>query len=110
MTVIVVESSAQYNKLFEESKGKKVLVYLTATWCGPCRAIGPVFEKLSDSNEGKNIVFVKVDIDKCPELDIVKNVLGVPTFIAYNHGEVFKQFTGAQPSNLTTLVSELNSK
>lgn len=50
----------------EEAGSKIVLVDFFATWCGPCRMIGPKIEEMS--SEFTNVVFLKVDVDECPEL------------------------------------------
>jgi thiol-disulfide isomerase/thioredoxin len=55
------------NSAFETLKvldGKKVL-YFTASWCPPCKVIGPIVEKMAKSNP--DITFVKIDIDELPE-------------------------------------------
>jgi thioredoxin 1 len=63
------------------SDGKKVL-YFTASWCPPCRAIKPLFEKLSD--EFKNIQFVKIDIDENDKVAVEYKIHSVPTFVFIN--------------------------
>ncbi|KYQ89998.1 thioredoxin [Tieghemostelium lacteum] len=99
------KNSAEYLKFYEENKAGSILVYLTATWCGPCRAIAPVFARLAA--EHKNIKFVKVDVDLCGELPIVQGVQGVPTFIAYKSEVVVGQFAGANQNALNDLVKKL---
>ncbi|GAM24364.1 hypothetical protein SAMD00019534_075390 [Acytostelium subglobosum LB1] len=87
--------------------GGKQLVYLTATWCGPCRQIAPHFTKASDDAANASIKFFKVDIDKCNDHPIVKDVTGVPTFIALHNGTQIDVFSGANLTRLNTLVAKL---
>ncbi|KAK5578359.1 hypothetical protein RB653_008029 [Dictyostelium firmibasis] len=100
------QNASQFKAEFD--KASAAIVYLTATWCGPCRAIAPVFKNLSDAQENSNITFFKVDIDACPDLEIVKGVQGVPTFIAYKNGALIEKFTGANKSSLEALVKKLH--
>ncbi len=65
-------------QLIEESAGNKVF-YFTASWCPPCKAIAPVFEKLSAENS--QITFLKIDIDNFAEAASDYNIRSVPTFV-----------------------------
>jgi thiol-disulfide isomerase/thioredoxin len=62
-----------------------MVLYYTATWCPPCRAIAPIFEKLSEKYE--NIVFTKIDVDQLPEAATAASIRSVPTFIFKNKGK-----------------------
>lgn len=72
-----------------------VLVDFYADWCGPCRATGPVIEELS--NEMAETKFVKVNVDKEPELASTYSVFSIPTFVVFKDGQVLNQFSGALP-------------
>ena len=63
-----------------------VLVDFTATWCGPCKQLAPVVEKIADENVGKYKV-AKVDIDDCPSITQKYGVRGVPTVMVFKGGE-----------------------
>jgi len=71
-----------------------VLVDFSASWCGPCRAIAPVIDKLADEFDGKYKV-VKLDIDESPSLAQEYQVRGVPTFIFMENGEEISRHVGA---------------
>jgi thioredoxin 1 len=70
-----------------------VLVDFYAEWCGPCKLTSPILEELS--GEMKNMKFVKVDVDKDPDLSSQYNVFSIPTFTIFKNGQVAAQFTGA---------------
>lgn len=72
---------------FEEAinSGDKVLVDFFATWCGPCKFIGPVLEELADELEaGRQII--KVDIDQLPQVANQYMVTAVPTMVMFKDG------------------------
>ena len=71
-----------------------VLVDFTATWCGPCKAMAPAIEDLAREYEGEVAVYL-LDIDANPETTRKHGVMGVPTFMVFNRGEVTDRFTGS---------------
>ncbi|KAN0025162.1 hypothetical protein ACTFIV_009578 [Dictyostelium citrinum] len=99
------KSSEEFQTQFAEAP--IAVVYLTATWCGPCRAIAPTFKSISEAPENSKITFFKVDVDVCSSLEICKTVQGVPTFIAYKNGKEVEKFTGASKPNIENMVKKL---
>ena len=73
-----------------------VLVDFWATWCGPCKMIGPIIEELSDELEGK-VVFGKVNVDLQPELAMEFHVMSIPTLILFKNGEIANKKIGFMP-------------
>ena len=73
-----------------------VLVDLWATWCGPCRMVSPVLERLATERSGR-LKLVKVDVDKAPRLSQRFAVRAVPTLLLLRGGEVLAQQAGAAP-------------
>ena len=63
-----------------------VLVDFSATWCGPCKALAPIIEKIADEFAGKVIVG-KLDIDEAQAIARKYNVRSVPTIIVFRGGE-----------------------
>lgn len=72
-----------------------VLIDFWATWCGPCRAMMPVIEKIANENEGK-IKVCKVNVDEESELASKFNVMSIPTFVAIKDGKVLGTSLGVQ--------------
>ncbi|KAF9355170.1 hypothetical protein BGX34_010620 [Mortierella sp. NVP85] len=101
-----VATLQEYNELI--ASGKKIAVDFWATWCGPCRAISPVFEKLSA--EHPDIEFIKVDVDDAAEISQQVGIRAMPTFIAYNKGEKAGEVVGANPGKLNQLIEDLASQ
>jgi len=73
-----------------------VVVDLWAEWCGPCKILGPVLEKLAGEANGA-WELVKVDVDANPELSNRLGVQGIPTVVAFRDGVAVSRFTGAIP-------------
>ncbi|MCD8372304.1 MAG: thioredoxin [Clostridia bacterium] len=71
-----------------------------ATWCGPCKMLAPVLEKISAEYEGK-AEFVKVDIDKNPELSIRYGIMSIPYVAVFRGGEMVDNFVGFMTENET---------
>ena len=85
---------------FDELIKDKVVVDFFATWCGPCKMLGPVFEELS--TEINDIKFVKVDIDEHEDLCRKYKVMSVPTLIVFDKGKEVKRNIGFIPKDKLT--------
>ena len=81
------------------------VVDFTATWCGPCKAIGPFFDELSLRPEYSRLAFLKVDVDKLPEVAAEANVNSMPTFQVWNNGKSIHQTVGASKDKLVALLN-----
>ena len=74
---------------------KPVLLDFFASWCGPCRMVGPVIEQIAEENE--HIKVCKVDVDAEPELASRFKVYSIPTLVVMQDGQVIREALGAQP-------------
>ncbi|MDI9888778.1 thioredoxin [Streptomyces sp. HNM0645] len=74
-----------------------VLVDLWATWCGPCRMVGPALEQVARELAGR-IKLVRVDVDQAPRIAQKFQVQAVPTLILMDRGEVIARQAGAAPA------------
>ena len=83
-------------EVIEASRSQLVLVDFWAPWCGPCRALTPVLEKVTGGYEGR-VKLVKVNSDENPELSNAFGIRSIPNVIAFREGKAVSQFMGALP-------------
>ena len=85
-------------EVLEKSKKIPVVVDLWAEWCGPCKTLGPLLEKVIDATGGK-VVLAKVDVDANPGLSQALKVQSIPAVYALYEGRVVDGFMGEYPES-----------
>ncbi|ROV94586.1 hypothetical protein VPNG_09179 [Cytospora leucostoma] len=108
-STINIQSSEQFRNLLQNNK--IVIADFYADWCGPCKAIAPVYEQLSAQLSKPSIVaFAKVNTEQQKEIASAYRVASIPTFIMFRDGNKIDEVKGADPQKLQSIVGKLASE
>jgi putative thioredoxin len=94
--MIDVTDASFENDVLQKSMTVPVVVDLWAPWCGPCRTLGPMIEKIVDDTDGK-VELAKINVDENPQASAAFRVQSIPAVYALSKGQVVDGFVGAQP-------------
>ena len=98
MAIDVTDATFQTD-VIDRSMQTAVVVDLWAPWCGPCKTIGPILERVTDATDGK-VVLAKVNIDENPAISQAFQVQSIPAVFAMRDGQVIDGFVGAHPEHV----------
>jgi len=98
MAIDVTDATFQ-KEVIEKSKVTPVIIDLWAQWCGPCKTLGPILEKLTAATNGK-VILAKVDVDSCPQVAQAFQVQSIPAVYAMKDGKIVDGFVGAQSEHV----------
>ncbi|KAG4925777.1 hypothetical protein JHK87_051317 [Glycine soja] len=99
------ESWQSHLKEIKESP-KLVVIYFTASWCGPCKFITPVFNQIAA--EFANADFVKIDVDELSGVAKEFKVEAMPTFVLWKEGKEVERVVGAKKEELEKKIKQLS--
>jgi len=87
------------SKTFQEvmEHNPVVVVDFYADWCGPCKLVAPIMEKLATEYDGK-AKFTKLDVDDNPAIADKFGIMSIPTLIVFKSGKPAERFVGAAPA------------
>ena len=95
MKVLHINKDNFHNEVLNSEK--PVLLDFFASWCGPCRMVGPILDEIAEERE--DIKVCKVDIDEQPELASRYRIMSVPTLMVLKGGNIVDQSIGAKPKH-----------
>ncbi len=103
-------TDANFKKeVLEKSKEKPVVVDFWASWCMPCRILGPIIEKVSEENPDK-FVLAKMDVEGNQVMPQVYGIMSIPNVKMFRNGEVVAEFVGAMPKESVSKWIAQNAK
>lgn len=97
-----ISSAAEFDAVL--SANKSVFVDFFATWCGPCKMVGPVVEKVSETEP--DVKFVKIDVDEVGELAQRYGIMSIPALMAFRNGEKAGEIVGFVPEPQVRALAE----
>jgi putative thioredoxin len=83
-------------QVIEQSKKLPILVDFYGTWCGPCRILGPILEKLAEKYNGK-FILAKINVDESPKISQEYEIRSIPAVKLFKNGKIVSEFIGAMP-------------
>lgn len=105
--IIEINQDEFVSKVIEKSKTIPILVDFWAPWCGPCKQLTPILEKLVQKQNGK-IILAKINIDENQSLAAQLNIQSIPTVYGFIDGRPVDAFQGAQPeSKIQVMINKL---
>ena len=110
MTSITKANFVNHNELEQLIKDNKLVVAdYTATWCGPCKVVAPLIDKLATEYSDRATV-VKIDIDENKEAANKYGIRSIPAVLFFHNGEMVKNTFGSQPYETYSNILETQLK
>ncbi|RZC38103.1 thioredoxin-like protein 1 [Asbolus verrucosus] len=103
-TIKVINDESHFQSELSNASTRLVVADFTASWCGPCQRIAPIFQQLS--TKYAKAVFLKIDVDKCQETAAAQGVSAMPTFIFYRNKTKVDTLRGADPTALENKIQQ----
>ena len=96
--IVEISDSNFEKEVIEKSKKFPVVVDFWASWCGPCRFLGPTLEKVAEEYKGK-FILAKLNVDENPKLSEKYEIYSIPAVKLFKKGKVVDEFVGAIPES-----------
>ena len=98
MSYVDVTDATFQTEVVDRSMTAPVVIDLWAPWCGPCKTLGPIIERVVGDTDGK-VLLAKVNVDENPAISQAFHVQGIPAVFAIRDGQVVDSFVGAYPEH-----------
>lgn len=104
--VQTIRSTEEYDSLL--SSNTYTIIDFHAVWCGPCKAISPIFSQHASkhASAGK-VAFAKIDVDEVPDVAARYRISNIPTFLFLKNGEEYEELRGPHPPKLKAAVDQV---
>ncbi|CAN8063677.1 unnamed protein product [Agarophyton chilense] len=105
VVVHTVDGLPSWNALLSKASSIPVVVDAFATWCGPCKAISPTYDRLAEEYQGR-VIFSRFDVDQAMDLARNMNISAMPTFRMFKNGTEIDSCVGADPKKLENMIKK----
>ncbi|CAI2343864.1 unnamed protein product [Caenorhabditis sp. 36 PRJEB53466] len=102
--IIELTDLSEFEHLVRQHPEKVIILDFFATWCGPCKAIAPLYKELAAEHKG--VIFCKVDVDEADDLASKYDVKLMPTFVFTKNGETIDTLEGGVEEELRRKVQK----
>jgi len=104
MSVVEIRDDGHFQSELTKAGKNLVVVDFTASWCGPCKRIAPEFEQFP--TKYPQVIFLKVDVDKCQEIAMAQGISAMPTFNFYRNKTKVDSLQGADIDGLVAKIKQ----
>ena len=103
-------SKTSLDTFSKQNPGSLILIYFTATWCGPCKQIAPFFNSLKETYKNKSIIFKKIDVDDDEHSDLCEelSISAMPTFKFIRNGVILNTIVGNDEEGISNLLNTIS--
>ena len=102
---MIILNDGNYEEVVSKSD-KVIVVDFYADWCGPCKVLSPILERVEDKNP--NLVFAKVNVDDSIECARNNNIRNIPTVLFIKDNKVINKFTGSRTEDIIqTMINDI---
>jgi len=105
MPILSVENKEEFENYLSTAGESLIIADFTATWCGACRIIEPRLENLS--NAYSKVIFLKLDVEKCPDVATTEEIFVLPTFVLYRKSAEVSRVEGTDLAMLEVKIKEI---
>jgi len=103
-----IKTQKDFEAALMNAGSKLVVIDFTATWCGPCKMISPIFKQISEMADYKNkAFFYKCNVDEAQDVAKREGINAMPTFKFYVNGKFLDEIRGANSQGLKDKVKQL---
>ena len=103
MGVLELKPDMDWNHIIRNDK--TTIAKFTATWCKPCNAINPFYEKMSEKY-GSDANFYSIDVDENDEVAAENGAVTIPLFVSYRNGEVLRKLSGKGEDQIEAFIED----